>query len=122
MAPDRATFKKGGESDRPTTSALFFEPKPRQLHTAASGEATRPSFGMKSRSQSGSGVAWLMVGGRKSRDNASAVATTPADPLAPCGCPIIDLVDEPGTRSARAPNASRVQRDSIASFNCVEVP
>ena len=63
-----------------------------------------------------------MVGGRKPRDSASAVATTPAEPLAPCGWPIIDLVDDPGMRSASAPNASRVQRDSIASFSCVDVP
>ena len=63
-----------------------------------------------------------MVGGRNPCDSASAVATTPAAPLAPCGWPIIDFVDEPGTRSASVPSTRRVQRDSIASFNCVDVP
>ena len=38
----------------PSTIALFFEPKPRQLHRAAVMCASRPVFGMKSRSQSGS--------------------------------------------------------------------
>ena len=38
----------------PTTTALFFDPNPRQLHNAASTVAWRPQFGMKSRSQSGS--------------------------------------------------------------------
>ena len=40
---------------RPTTMALFFDPKPRQLQSAASTPAARPSFGMTSRSQAGSG-------------------------------------------------------------------
>ena len=53
---------------------------------------------------------------------AIAVATTPAAPLAPCGWPIIDLVDEPGTRSAWAPKTRRTDRDSTASFSCVDVP
>ena len=63
-----------------------------------------------------------MVGGRNPRSRASAVVTTPAAPLAPCGCPIIDLVDEPGRRSASAPKARRVQRASTASFSSVDVP
>ena len=76
------------------TRALFFEPKPRQLHSAASMACGRPWFGMKSRSHAGSASCWLMVGGRKSRAIASAAVTTPAAPLAPWGCPIIDLTDE----------------------------
>ena len=39
----------------PSTIALFFDPNPRQLQSAASGCAARPTLGMKSRSQSGSG-------------------------------------------------------------------
>ena len=39
---------------RPTTSALFFDPNPRQLQSAASICVRRAAFGMKSRSQSGS--------------------------------------------------------------------
>ena len=61
------------------------------------GRAARPVFGMTSRSHAGSGSRWLMVGGRNPRDSASAAVTTPAAPLAPCGWPIIDLIDEPGT-------------------------
>src|SRR5687767_8486061 len=107
---------------RPSTSALFFEPKPRQLHNAASMSAGRAVLGMKSMSQAGSGSSRLMVGGSAPRDIASAVAATPAAPLAPWGCPIIDLVEEPGTASAPRPNTRRTERDSIASFSSVEVP
>lgn len=39
---------------RPSTSALFFEPNPRQLQSAASISTGRAAFGMKSRSHSGS--------------------------------------------------------------------
>ena len=63
-------------------------------------------------SHAGSGLSRLIVGGSRPRDIASAVATTPAAPLAPCGWPIIDFVDEPGTRSAMraedAPDAARL--------------
>ena len=38
----------------PSTSAEFFDPKPRQLHSAASGRAARPALGRKSRSHCGS--------------------------------------------------------------------
>ncbi len=41
--------------DRPRTSALFFDPNPRQLHSAASTCADRAVFGTTSRSHSGSG-------------------------------------------------------------------
>ena len=40
----------------PMTIALFLEPNPRQLQSAASTAMARPVLGMKSRSQSGSGV------------------------------------------------------------------
>ena len=51
----------------PITIALFFDPKPRQLQSAASTCAARPTLGMKSRSHAGSGSRWLIVGGRKPR-------------------------------------------------------
>src|SRR5207248_10445639 len=91
-------------STLPMTMALFFDPNPRQLHKAASISAGRPRFGTKSRSHAGSGSNWLIVGGRNPRVIASAVVTMPAAPLAPCGWPIIDFTDDPGTRSARSPN------------------
>src|SRR5262249_53592248 len=106
----------------PSTIALFLDPNPRQLHSAAPVNAWRPEFGMKSMSQAGAISGRLRVGGRYPRASASADVTMPAAPLAPCGWPIIDLVDDPGTRSARAPNSSRTHRDSTASFNTVEVP
>src|SRR6266851_1499611 len=102
--------------------ALFLEPKPKQLHSAAAGDARRPTLGMKSRSHAGSRSRWLIVGGRKPRESASAAVTIPAAPLAPCGWPIIDLVDEPGTASAPPPNSRRTQRDSTASLRTVDVP
>src|SRR5437899_2261107 len=97
--------------------ALFFDPKPRQLQSATLTPARRATFGMKSRSQAGSGSVKLIVGGSTHRDSASAVVTMPAAPLAPCGCPIMDLIDEPGTLSAADPNSWRTQRASTASFN-----
>src|SRR5438477_9886520 len=106
----------------PMTMALFLEPKPRQLQSAASISAARPWFGMKSRSHAGSGSQRLMVGGRKPRSMARAAVTTPAAPLAPCGWPIMDFTDDPGTRSARSPKTSRTHRDSTASLMMVEVP
>src|SRR4029077_534280 len=106
----------------PRTIALFLEPNPRQLHSAASTSTARPSFGMTSRSQAGSGSRWLMVGGRNPRDSASAAVTTPAAPLAPWGWPIIDFTEEPARRSACSPKSWRTQRDSTASFITVEVP
>ena len=39
---------------RPSTSALFFDPNPRQLHSAASTSALRATLGMKSMSHAGS--------------------------------------------------------------------
>ena len=47
------------------TIALFLDPKPRQLHRAASISARRPWFGMKSRSHAGSDSVWLIVGGAR---------------------------------------------------------
>ena len=73
-------------------------------------------------SHAGSGSVRFAVGGMNPRESASAVVTTPAAPLAPCGWPIIDLVDDPGTRSAEGPNTRLTHRDSIASFSTVEVP
>ncbi len=102
--------------------ALFFDPKPRQLHNAASTCAGRLAFGMKSRSQAGSGSRWLMVGGSTPRCSASAAVARPLAPLAPCGWPIIDLVDDPGSRPAWLPKTRFTQATSMASFSCVEVP
>src|SRR5688500_19575265 len=99
--------------------ALFFDPNPRQLHSAAAGAAARPALGMKSRSHAGSGVRRLIVGGRNPRESASALVTIPEAPLAPCGWPFIDLVEEPGTASARVPSRRRTHCDSTASLSTV---
>ena len=89
---------------RASTSALFFDPNPRQLQSAASMRVARPCRGRKSMLQSGSGSSRLAVGGKNPREIARAVVTTPAAPLAPCGWPIIDFVEEPGIWSASEPN------------------
>ena len=56
---------------------------------------------------------WPSAAGSRGRC-ASAVVTTPAAPLAPCGWPIIDLVDEPGkpigVRAEHAAHAARFDR------------
>ncbi len=54
---------------------------------------------------------------------ASAAVTIPAAPLAPWGWPIIDLTDEPASRSAWPAEHLRARdRDSTASFSTVDVP
>ena len=58
---------------RPSTRALFFDPKPRQLQSATSTSAARGAFGMKSISHAGSGSSRLIVGGSTPRVMASAV-------------------------------------------------
>ncbi len=70
--------------------------------SAASTDVARPTLGMTSTSHCGSGSAWLMVGGRNASRIANAAVTMPAAPLAPCGWPIIDFVEDPATRSALA--------------------
>ena len=103
--------------------ALFFEPKPRQLHSAAIGLRRAPRVRDEVHVAVRIGLARLIVGGRKPSRSASAAVTMPAAPLAPCGWPIIDLVDEPGTAIGDARRtACRTHRDSTASFNTVEVP
>src|SRR6185503_16484996 len=118
----RADDKGRRDRTRPRTSALFLDPNPRQLQSAASTSASRALFGMKSMSHAGSWSSRLIVGGSTPRVSAIAVTATPAAPLAPWGCPIIDFVDDPGTSFAWRPKTRRTQRDSIASFNCVDVP
>jgi hypothetical protein len=46
----------------------------------------------------------------------------PLAPLAPCGWPIIDLVDDPGRRVAWSPNTRFTHATSMASFSWVDVP
>src|SRR6266545_371227 len=121
-APQTITSNIGYERAIPRMIALFFDPKPRQLHSAAAGDAARPWLGMKSMSHAGSVERWLIVAGRNPRESARAEVTIPAAPLAPCGWPIIDFVDEPGNASARAPNRRRTHRDSTASLRTVDVP
>ena len=73
-------------------------------------------------SHAGSWSSRLMVGGSTPRVSAMAVTATPAAPLAPCGWPIIDFGRRTRDLVGVPPNTRRTQRDSMASFNCVEVP
>ena len=103
---------------RPSTSALFFDPKPRQLQSAASD--FEPAGGVRDEVQIAApdpDRARLIVGG-SSRSPAPARSSRRRPRRSrPAGWPIIDLVDDPGTRSARAPNRRRTQRASTASFS-----
>ena len=104
------------------TSALFFDPKPRQLHSAASTSAARPWFGMKSRSHAGSGSRWLIVGGRNPRDMRQRRGHDAGGAAGALRVADHRLDRRSGEPSACAPNTCRTQRDSTASFSTVDVP
>src|SRR3954465_5334085 len=75
-----------------------------------------------SRSQSGSGVTWWIVGGIRPLVIASAHAAPSTAPAAPSIWPVIDLVDETATSCAWSPSTALIATVSDASFNGVEVP
>ena len=116
------TMRAARSYTAPSTSAEFFEPNPRQLHSAASGRAARPSLGRKSRSQSGSGSVRLIVGGRNPRESASAVVDDARRAAGALRVADHRLGRRPGQRVGSAPKTRRVHSASMASFNCVEVP
>jgi hypothetical protein len=93
----------------PTTTALFFEPKPRQLQARPPPD---PPPAVRDEIEVARRIAdvRLMVGGRNPPQRQGGGHDTGSS-VAPCGWPIIDLVDEPATRSARLPNSWRTQRD-----------
>ena len=80
-----AAYPVGSSARRPRTTAAFFDPKPIVLHITVSNSAGRPTFGTTSRSHSGSGSSWLIVGGTNRSRIANSEAATPAAPQAPCG-------------------------------------
>ncbi len=63
-----------------------------------------------------------MVGGMRPFRTVSSDTTASTAPAAVSVCPIIDLLDEIGTRAMRSPNTAMQPMDSILSFSGVPVP
>ena len=82
----------------PRTIALFLEPKPRQLQSAAC-DACGPAPRGDEIEIAGR-IGLRQVDGRRQQAaiDRERRRREAAAPLAPCGCPTIDLVDEPGDR------------------------
>ena len=119
MSPAARRRQLARASARPSTMALFFEPKPRQLQSAAIGSA-RPADGRQQVEVIAVGVRVFEVDRRRqvAVGHGQRGGDDPDAPLAPCGWPIIDLVEDPGVRAASgseqladAPRLDRVVED-----------
>ena len=94
---------------RRAMSTAFVPPKAKELDmTARSATSRRASLGTKSRSHRGSGRERWQVGGIVPVRSAITAAMNSTAPEAPKRCPCSAFVDETATRSAAAPNASRI--------------
>src|SRR6266566_2223748 len=79
-------------------------------------------FGAESRSQAGSGVNWLIVGGMTPSRSASAQIASSNAPAAPSKWPVIDLVEPKINLRACSPNTVLTAAVSAASPCGVDVP
>src|SRR5215208_2448264 len=98
------------------TRAPFWPPNPKLVERASRGEWSRAVSGTQSRSQFGSGLVRLMVGGTTLSDSDIARATASIAPEAAIECPIIDLIDEIGMVRADSPKTFLTATVSIWSF------
>src|SRR3989441_5821676 len=103
----------GGKTHRRcvrSASTALSPPKANELERAHSTWAARARWVMMSRSHSGSGSMKLAVGGSRPWCKAMTVATASSAPAAPRAWPCMDLVELTASRSACAPNTSRMAR------------
>ena len=84
--------------------------------------AGRAVFGMKSMSQAGSGSSRLIVGGSTPASSPAPWSRRPPRRSRPADGRSSTWSTSPAHASACAPKTRRTQRDSMASFSCVEVP
>ena len=97
-------------------------PKPELLLTATRTARLRGVLGVTSSVISGSGVAWLIVGGMHPSWIAFAHAIASTTPAAPSMCPVADLVELTARRSAWSPKTARIALASFGSLSGVDVP
>src|SRR5918993_855050 len=104
------------------TRAPFWPPNPKLVERASFGAWSRAVRGTQSRSQFGSGLVRLMVGGTTLSDRAMASATASMAPDAAIEWPIIDLMLEIGMVRAVWPKTFFTAIVSIWSLSRVLVP
>src|SRR6267378_3135162 len=105
-----------------TASVTLCPPKPNEFDSATSKCRCTALFGAESRSQAGSAVNWLMVGGMTPFWMASAQIASSSAPAAPSRWPVIDLVEPKINLRAWLPNTVFTAAVSAASPCGVDVP
>src|SRR5207245_11107406 len=107
---------------RRTASVALCPPNPKEFESAISTARFTALLGAESRSQVGSGVNWLIVGGTMPVWTTSAQTAASTAPAAPSMWPVIDLVDPKTSLRACAPNTAFTAAVSAASPWGVDVP
>src|SRR6266853_1696979 len=107
---------------RRMASVTLCPPNPKEFESATSTCRFTALLGAESRSQAGSGVNWLMVGGMIPIWTTRAQMPASNAPAAPSRWPVIDLVEPKTSLRARSPNTAFTAAVSAASPCGVEVP
>src|SRR6266699_1513084 len=107
---------------RRMASVTLCPPNPKEFESATSTCRFTALLGAESRSQAGSGVNWLMVGGMIPVWTTRAQTPASKAPAAPSKWPVIDLVEPKMSFLARSPNTAFTAAVSAASPCGVEVP
>src|SRR6266550_3032654 len=105
-----------------TANVTLCPPNPNEFDSANSNCRLTALFGAESRSQAGSGVNWLIVGGMTPSRSASAQIASSNAPAAPSRWPVIDLVEPKINLRACSPNTVLTAAVSAASPCGVDVP
>src|SRR5207245_11519677 len=107
---------------RLSASVTLCPPNPKEFESATSTCRFTALLGAESRSQAGSGVNWLIVGGMMPVWTTRAQRPASKAPAAPSRWPVIDLVEPKMTWRARSPNTACAAAVSAASPCGVDVP
>src|SRR3989442_7814510 len=107
---------------RRTASVTLWPPNPNEFDSASSTGRFTALLGAESRSQAGSGVNWLMVGGMTPVWTTSAHSAASKAPAAPRRWPVIDLVEPKISLRACGPNTVFTAAVSAESPWGVDVP
>src|SRR5262249_20236384 len=107
---------------RRTASVTLCPPNPNEFDSATSTSRFTEWFGAESRSQAGSGVNWLIVGGMTPWCSTRVQTANSSAPAAPSRCPVIDFVDPKISFFACGPNTVFTAAVSAPSPCGVDVP